>query len=39
MFYKPAEWQSKPVQRFTKIIDPKVIEQLRAIKACMYPDL
>jgi len=28
-------WQGKPVQRFKKIIDPKVIEQLRAIKARM----
>jgi hypothetical protein len=38
MFYEPARWQGKEVARFTRIVDPGVIEQLRAIKARMYPD-
>ena len=38
MFYELAHWQGKEVQRFTKIMDPSVIGQLREIKARMYPD-
>jgi len=37
MFYEPAIVKGKEVQRFTKIADPKVIAQLRAIRARMYP--
>jgi hypothetical protein len=38
MFYEPAKWQGKEVQRFTRITDPEVIAQLQAIKIRMYPD-
>jgi hypothetical protein len=37
MFYKPATWKGKEVPRFTRILDPAVLEQLEAIKARMYP--
>lgn len=33
MFYQPAKWNGKEVQRFTRIADPAVIVQLQAIKA------
>jgi hypothetical protein len=38
MFYKPAIVNGREVPRFTRIADPQVIVQLRAIKARMYPD-
>ena len=38
MFYEPAIKDDQPVARFTKITDPGVIAELRAIKARMYPD-
>lgn len=38
MFFQPAERRGKTVARFTKIVDPRVIEQLAAIKSRMYPD-
>lgn len=38
MFYEPAQWQGQQVERFTKITDPKVIAQLKEIRAKMYPD-
>lgn len=38
MFYEPAIKNDRPVARFTKIIDPRVIAELREIKARMYPD-
>jgi hypothetical protein len=37
MFYEPAEWKGKQVQRFTRISNPEVIIQLEAIRARMYP--
>jgi hypothetical protein len=36
MFYEPADWQGKSVQRFVKITNPAVIEELKKIKAQMY---
>ena len=39
MFYKPAIWKGREVPRFTKITDPAVIAELRAIKTRMYCDL
>ena len=39
MFYKPAIWKGREVPRFTKITDPAVIAELRAIKTRMYGDL
>lgn len=36
MFYEPADWQGKMVERFTKITDPRVIEALQKIRAEMY---
>jgi hypothetical protein len=38
MFYKPANLNGNEVQRFTRITDPKLISELQAIKARMYPD-
>ena len=39
MFYQPATWKGREVQRFTtKVTDPKVIAQLEAIKIRMYPN-
>ena len=38
MFFEPAEWKGHQVPRFTRIVDPDVIEQLEAIKARMYPN-
>jgi hypothetical protein len=38
MFHEPAEWNGKKLPRFTRIVDPDVIETLAAIKARMYPD-
>jgi hypothetical protein len=37
MFYEPAKWNGKEVQRFTKIANPVVIAQLEAIRVRMYP--
>jgi hypothetical protein len=39
MFYEPAQWQGKTVERFTLITDPKVIDELRTIKRHMYRDM
>lgn len=39
MFYEPAQWQGKTVERFTRITDPKVIDELRTIKRHMYRDM
>jgi hypothetical protein len=33
-----AEWKDKQVPRFTRIVDPDVIEHLEAIKVRMYPN-
>jgi hypothetical protein len=38
MFYEPGQLNGRPVQRFTRIADEKLIAELRAIKARMYPD-
>ncbi len=38
MFYEPAEWQGKTVERFTKVTDPAVLAELKNIKAQMYPE-
>ncbi|HYU11550.1 MAG TPA: DUF1653 domain-containing protein [Stellaceae bacterium] len=38
MFYAPATSNGKEVPRFTKITNPDVIAQLKAIRARMYPD-
>jgi hypothetical protein len=38
MFYEPAELNGKKVQRFTRIADPDLIAQLRAIRVRMYPE-
>ena len=38
MFYEAASKDGVGVVRFTRIIDPEVIAELRAIKARMYPD-
>lgn len=38
MFFEAAEWQGKEVERFTRIIDPSVIAELREIKRRMYPE-
>jgi hypothetical protein len=38
MFYEPAMRNGKEVPRFTKITNPDVIAQLKAIRARMYPD-
>lgn len=37
MFYEPATLNGEEVQRFTKIEDPAVIEQLKAERVRMYP--
>ena len=38
MFFEPAKWKGKTMPRFTRIVDPRVIAELAAIKARMYPD-
>ncbi|MGH7046258.1 MAG: DUF1653 domain-containing protein [Stellaceae bacterium] len=38
MFFTPAELHGKKVPRFTLITDPRLIAQLEAIKARMYPN-
>ena len=38
MFYEPAIKDDRPVARFTKITDSRIIAELREIKARMYPD-
>jgi hypothetical protein len=38
MFYEPVQWQGKEVERFVRITDPKIIDELRAIRARMYPN-
>jgi hypothetical protein len=38
MFYEPVEWQGKTVERFTRITDASVIEELKKIKQEMYGD-
>lgn len=38
MFYEPAEWNGKTVERFTRITDQHVIAELKAIRAQMYPE-
>lgn len=34
---EPAEWQGRKVERFTRITDPNIIAEFRAIKREMYP--
>lgn len=36
MFFEPALLAGKKIERFTKITDPRVIAELKAIKAQMY---
>jgi hypothetical protein len=38
MFYEKASWQGKEVERFSKITDPSLIEELKKIKKQMYPE-
>ena len=38
MFYQPALKDGKSVARFTKITDPKLLAELRAVKERMYRD-
>lgn len=38
MFYNPATLNGQKVARFAKITDPALIEQLRVIKAELYPN-
>lgn len=38
MFFEPAQVNGVPVPRFVRITDPVVIDQLRVIKAQMYPE-
>lgn len=38
MFFEPALVNDTQVPRFTKITDPAIIAQLRAVKAEMYPE-
>jgi hypothetical protein len=38
MFHEPAIKDGRPVARFIKITDPRIIAELREIKARMYPD-
>lgn len=37
MFYEKAQWQGEEVERFTKITDPHILDQLQKIKSQMYP--
>lgn len=39
MFFEPATWNGKAVERFVRITDPTVIAKLRQIKHEMYPPL
>lgn len=39
MFYQPAEWQGRQVERFTRITDEATLELLRARYREMYPPL
>jgi len=38
MFYQPAMREGREVPRFTRITDPRVIAELQAVKARMYPE-
>jgi hypothetical protein len=38
MFFAPAERDGQKVPRFTRITEPEVLAQLKAIKRRMYPD-
>lgn len=38
MFYEPGQLNGRPVPRFTRITDAKLVAALRAIKIRMYPD-
>ncbi|HVZ75884.1 MAG TPA: hypothetical protein VG934_01270 [Candidatus Paceibacterota bacterium] len=38
MFWEKAQWQGKVVDRFIRITDPKVIEQLQDIRKSMYKE-
>jgi hypothetical protein len=37
MFYQPAQWKGREVERFTRITDPAIIELLKARYREMYP--
>jgi hypothetical protein len=38
MFYEKAQWQGREVERFTRITDPAVIQELRRVMREMYPE-
>jgi hypothetical protein len=38
MFYELADWKGEKIQRFARITDPMLIEQLRAMRSQMYPE-